>query len=184
MDPQLNPYEPPKSHIHSEAFAPRGPSMKRPASHKWAIAMFLIFLILTAFAVPGLIQVRDSRPVIIVGLILCFWFVLPTIALLFFRYAQATYYITSVALGFVVIPFGLSTISSLGMERTGSGFVMFGNVFWLLIFVLLWWKFSLGKPSRTYFGFPVPETPDAGSKPVKPGEIQGKKRPDGWDVNY
>lgn len=182
MNPQPNPYEPPKSQIESDAFAPRRSKMKRPASHKWAIFFFFASSALTVRLLFGTLRTGVFNVRGAVLLVMC---LLPLLMLTFFRYSRITYYITAVEVALIALLFGFMGFSSL-LRSNGdeSGGFLSANVFWIVVFVSLFWRFSFGRPSRAYFGFCEPPPSEVEAPEIRTGAIEGKQRPDGWDVNY
>ena len=185
MDPQSNPYEPPKSEINTDTTVALR-KMKRPASHKWAIFFYAFFLMGVSYGFRDIAQLPERWVVVLAAVICFFMFALPMLGLLFLRQSRATNYITSVSLALLILRFGFTAITRLSPQ--GAGVTFSAIMFWVFVCVVLWWKFTLGNPSRAYFGFcelkrPIDPGRDALAKP-RPGGISGQKRPDGWDVNY
>lgn len=82
----------------------------------------------------------------------------PLVALIFFRRARATYYITAASL---LLLFVSGTWASVGMARAmypqGAGMFipqLLGSLFFVYLMGLLGWKYTRGRASRAYYGFP------------------------------
>ena len=181
-----NPYAPPRSQVDSPASFPgdaKRRKIKRPASHKWAL-FFLAFVAFSGFSGIVLAIHRGYRmtPFSVFLLAVSGSLTIPFLALVFFRYARATYYIVSITLGLALLRFGWLSLMLASSLSGGSSPLFFGFGLWTVGLVFLSWKFIFGTPSRAYYGFvePLPDI-EKGEPPSKPAR---QKRPGGWNPDY
>lgn len=145
-----SPYQPPKGEIlPDEKSTNRRP--RRPTSHKWILVMFTLAVALRAHLLRKMPEVDALMAVEI------FFPVIPVIALIFFRYARATYYITTPCLVWFIGGGVLGIIENLQRVREeGIGMFIPGTIIsicFVALLALLTWKYIFGNPSRAYYGF-------------------------------
>ncbi len=149
MEPE-NPYQPPRPEILSSSLPP-APQMKRPGSHK-----VLIVLLGLTVALRTHLYTKMPPSDVLVTVEMFFPYV-PFLALLFFRKAQWTYYITAVSLLLLFGP-GAWTSARMAAAMYSQGAGMFipqllGSLIGIYLMGLLGWKYICGRASREYYGF-------------------------------
>ena len=143
-----NPYHPPSG----ELLPPESPTRggKRPKSQKWVL---FIFGVTIAFRVYLFLRIP---PLGIVGTAMYFHMLVPLVAMIFFRRAKATYYVSSASVLWMAIEGGRNAlILQLGYWKLGWGmFVpqLLGTALMLWLFYKLIRHYVFGAVSRAYYG--------------------------------
>jgi hypothetical protein len=133
-------------------------SRKRPASHKWALACFV--------GIAGVnIMLNANGHFDTLGVLAAVTSLAGIISFLFFPRSPRSYTVGIVALGFVLLRAGQSTFLRVQEQLHGAGagwlaLILMGWILFLLI--LLFRAYTLGAPSRQYYGFPTTPNPRNG----------------------
>ncbi len=143
-----NPYHPPSGELLLPESPVRGG--KRPKSQKWLLFFF------GAIVAARVYWIFRIPPLGVVEAATFFYMIVPLVALVFFRRATATYYISSVSLLWFCIAGSWDWLMILLREfDLGSGKFLphlFGAVFDTWLLYLLTRHYVFGAASRAYYG--------------------------------
>ncbi|QIF03470.1 hypothetical protein [Roseimicrobium sp. ORNL1] len=147
-------------------------TIRRPASHKWLIALCCLFTLPLVKVLGGMMGQPDKLHFLLNQAATLFvMFMSPFILLVMLVGGRRkwAYYLVSAGLTVLTLR-GLQTLlmvrlfgapKSVGVDTLIMGELMVGGM------VYLWWRVVLGEPSRKYFGM-IEDTGDRGGNPIPP----------------
>ena len=130
---------------------------RRPTSHKSVLVLFALTSI-AGFTMVA--ELGTEQPHLRIMLAACAIPVVSVMGILALRLSKLTYLFTTAALLLSVAVMGWSIARSFDVGGSGApsdkAGALAGNLFGLLIFALVLWRYTFGHPSRAYYGLAQP----------------------------